>query len=224
MDTLRTRLRAILGETTAHHWPNTTLNLFLNEAVRQVALDCPVCYAAEWIGSSTSGTRDYTLPSDFMPPVWSVIYNNGRSDEKELRFLPQDRAASYHGAGNSEPNNFTYMHKDGVLVLRFMPTPNTTIATNLRVHCGRFPSDMTSDSDSMPLNIIFQDPVMSFAKMRCWEEWEQWDYAGASRMEYEQRMMKARRLWGEPINAYPIPLDSPNPALPPSERPGDWGY
>ncbi len=209
-----------LSETTTHHWPPATLLEFLNEATRQVVLDCPVAYTAEWTGTTSTGQRDYTLPSDFVPPLWSVVFRHGQSDEAELGYLPQEQAARYNASGNSTPVGFTYVHKGGSVVVRLLPAPSVSTIGDLMIHCSRFPSTLAS-SDSLPLNLIFQDAVVSLARAYAWEEWEQWDYAARARMEYEGRMARGRKLLGEPLNAYEIPTDMPGSPLAPSER-GDW--
>lgn len=216
--TLRERLQRRLADTEAQHWAPATLNNFINEAQREVVLECPALSSALWKVETVAGQRDYALPETFQPPLRFVFYQYDGTNERPLPYEPLSRSATYHAAGTGTPVAFTYVHSGPRLDLRIFPAPPTS-GIYIRVNAGRVPTDITADTDSFALPRYAENCVLSRARYLAWEEWEEDPRCDRALQEYERQLVTVKRRANAPIAVYPVQVGEPLTEMRESERP-----
>lgn len=141
----------------------------INEAVLDVMLQVkpPEFFSTTTI-ATTAGTPNYNLKaSDDVLAILSVTFTNTNiaSNDRRLRrghwneYDEMDQDFSASGPNRGRPRKY-FRYANEILFYDDIPDDNDGNEYSIRVRCLERPTEMTSDSDTFPLALEWQEPTV----------------------------------------------------------------
>lgn len=187
---MRALLRSRIGNPSPGEIPDSTLDLLLNEAQRDIGdrypfeeLRCLAQFAIE------AGTADYNLPEDLEAIRRMWIDGHGRIHRRTERFLAAMPPAVQSGA----PRHYVRLKR----FIRLVPVPDATYTVNLYYTSTAPDMQVDEDEPVLPINwhigivhyarYLYYDGRQDFAKAQSMlQNWNQWVGSKAQEIDEEK--------------------------------------
>ena len=145
---IRTRVRTMINEPTARFITDTELNIWINDAARDVSVRtfCSTIIASSF--ATVNGTQQYAWPTVYGPgaattPIVTLgIKTIINSDETALEYIPMDMIGRVGQEGSTQEMKWSTWHQ--TIFLSPMPTAAYTLVPIIWIACE------TSGSGTIP--------------------------------------------------------------------------
>jgi len=134
---------------------------YIAQGMRAIVSHMPFWFTESYASlSSVSGTQSYTLPTDFRQPIEVRIDGRIYFAVKQDDFFNQS-----NGTYNAIANSFIVF--GGQII--FSPTPQVTGTNNITIRYYKYPTSLTSATDTLILPDTFADILISYTYMKFWQ-------------------------------------------------------
>lgn len=171
---------------------STQMNLWVNLAIKQWATeDFPDLITTNSTGTTTAGTIEYSLPTDYSKILGIRIGGSASTTEvnaKEYSFLKYENKNTPQGTFDGgyyyyiNPTNSTY---------GLIPTPTIT-GLPIYLKYQKIPADITSTTDEPPFPENYHELVVFFALKKYWETQDEFDKSIFYDAEYRNMLEKMK--------------------------------
>lgn len=196
--TLRTRARAQLDETSARFWADSDLNIWINDACRDMARRAETIRSFNTSITAVAGTSKYTLPTnvirlhrvEFAPTGQTDVYPLTLSNYQEM-----DAVWGAQQATQGQPQFAITWGYPPSLSMQVYPVPNSGGTFNLYYY--KVPTTLAADSDVAEIPEGWDDAVVDYcvAEARRKDHDPTWAEAKAQYESKVQDMIDVTRQW-----------------------------
>lgn len=172
---LLTDVRSRVNEATAHHWDDTELRRWINDAVRDMARRTECILAAPATIVCVAGTAEYTAPIDAVR-LHMIEYNPGDGRAIKLEYMDRNNLSSAAGpwlTTEGTPLAYSLWGVVPTLKIRLYPVP--TQASTMTVFYYKVPADLATATNADAAVVVnvpegWSDLVATYAEYRAYRK------------------------------------------------------
>lgn len=167
----------------------SNIDLWVNQGIKQWAAraDWPSLAATDSTQTTTAGTQEYSLPSDFKRMIGVRVQGSGstaETDSTEYSFI------RYEDKNVSTEGNYYYINPVNDTI-GLIPEPDVTGYT-IHQKYYQIPADISAATDEPPFPANYHELVVFFALSRYWEGGDEFDKKVHYSIEFENMIERMK--------------------------------
>lgn len=199
---IKTRVKRQFGDESAVQVTDEDIIRWINDAMREIAQQNENVLETIATAAVTSGTSEYSLPSDILQ-LRAVRFGNRKLSILSLQEADQhitnaENPESYQ-TGTPE---YAWIYANKITLY---PTPDTTDSDDLKIYYTRLPTDVAVDADIPELHVKYHARIVDYVLQQAYEMDEDWAASGNKSAQFQGGLntLKEADSWIE-RSTYPV--------------------
>lgn len=187
---LRSKIQRLFGDEDEAVITIVAINDFINESIRQIAIDCELIVMTAATITTTDADGLIALPSDFLR-IHSLRYNNILLPQ----ITPLMARAAYETIEDGEPQGWLPYDFNQ---LQLWPRKVSGTGLDIKLRYLGYPALLSVDGNSPDLPAVLHEAIVQYSLMRSFEQIQDIQMAEYARGDYNRQIMQYNYLRNNP--------------------------